>query len=118
MRERRISRRHALKTAGAGVVYADTPEDGRRFRWDILTSAAAITSGGQLSAKASDGKQSFTCLAGTTNRSSLEVPPCVEYPMYRVQPEIAGLCCVTTAMDPQMSGFNTWRDRFQQPFGP
>ena len=65
MNDLRISRRHVLKGAGAMgvlgalsgpvVAGADDGGDGPRFRWDILTPAAAITPGGQLSAKASDG---------------------------------------------------------------
>ena len=61
----RISRRHVLKGAGAIAVLgalsspivaaADDGVEATRFRWDILTPAAAITPGGQLSAKASDG---------------------------------------------------------------
>src|SRR5262249_23077552 len=75
MRALRVSRRHALKTAGAmgivgafsgaALVYADAQDDGTRFRWDILTSAAAVTPGGQLSAKASDGSTITLTGSGT-----------------------------------------------------
>jgi hypothetical protein len=75
MQELRISRRHVLKGAGAmgmlgalnvpAAVSADTHGDDRRFRWDILTSDAAITPGGQLSAKASDGSTITMTGSGT-----------------------------------------------------
>lgn len=74
--DQRISRRHILKGAGAlGVLGAlsgpvavfadDNGGEDARFRWDIITPAAAITPGGQLSAKASDGSMITMTGSGT-----------------------------------------------------
>jgi hypothetical protein len=75
MNDLRFSRWHVLKGAGAlgvlaalsgpGVASADDGAEGTRFRWDILTTAAALTPGGQLSAKTDDGSTITMTGSGT-----------------------------------------------------
>ena len=73
VKDLRISRRHVLQGAGAigmlgalsGPAVAFADDEGRRFRWDILTPDATVTLGGQLSAKASDGSTITMTGSGT-----------------------------------------------------
>ncbi len=73
VKDLRISRRHVLRGAGAigmlgalsGPAVAFADDEGRRFRWDILTPDATVTPGGQLSAKASDGSTITMTGSGT-----------------------------------------------------
>jgi hypothetical protein len=75
MTDLQITRRHVLRGVGAvsvagvlsvpSVALGDDEREGSKFRWDIITTDAALTPGGEASAKASDGSMITMTGSGT-----------------------------------------------------